>query len=440
MSNRKLCGSLYRAARSGVRRLAADRRGNVASMFALLLVPLIGCVGAAVDYSIAVNRRTKIISALDAAVLMAVSRTELNISASVAEANALKMFKAQMSLEKFPASSVSIKVSEDSGTRTAKGSVTGVVPTNFLQVVGFKSLKIDGTSTATTATPPYIDFYMLLDNTPSMGVAATPTDVATMVNNTPDKCAFACHDLSNSDNYYKLAKKLGVTMRIDVVRQATQKLTDTASATEKVSNQFRMAVYTFGASCQGNALTTIKSLSSSLSSVKSAADNIDLMATPYHTYNGDQCTDFDNVLPAVDKEISTPGSGTSASPQKFLFFVSDGVADANYPGTCLKPTASGGRCMEPLNVEACTKMKARGVKVAVLYTTYLALPTNDWYNTWIAPFNAGPYGPSTSSEISKNMKACASDGYYFEVSPTQGISDAMTALFQKAVLQARLTK
>ena len=38
------------------------------------------------------------------------------------------------------------------------------------------------------------------------------------------------------------------------------------------------------------------------------------------------------------------------------------------------------------------------------------------------------------------MKDCASDGFYFEVSPTQGISDAMTALFQKAVLQARLTK
>jgi len=29
---------------------------------------------------------------------------------------------------------------------------------------------------------------------------------------------------------------------------------------------------------------------------------------------------------------------------------------------------------------------------------------------------------------------------YFEVSPTQGISDAMTKLFQKVVQQARLTQ
>ena len=38
------------------------------------------------------------------------------------------------------------------------------------------------------------------------------------------------------------------------------------------------------------------------------------------------------------------------------------------------------------------------------------------------------------------MQACASPGLYFEVSPTQGISDAMTALFKKALQHARLTK
>lgn len=75
-------------------------------------------------------------------------------------------------------------------------------------------------------------------------------------------------------------------------------------------------------------------------------------------------------------------------------------------------------------------MKARGVQIAVLYTTYLPLPTNAWYNQWIAPFN---------SQISTNMQSCASPGFYFEVSPTQGISSAMNALFKKAVNQARLT-
>ena len=53
--------------------------------------------------------------------------------------------------------------------------------------------------------PVFIDFYLLLDNSPSMGVAATPADVATMVNTNPDHRAFACHDLNDNNNYYKHA-------------------------------------------------------------------------------------------------------------------------------------------------------------------------------------------------------------------------------------------
>ena len=110
--------------------------------------------------------------------------------------------------------------------------------------------------------------------------------------------------------------------------------------------------------------------------------------------------------------------------------VADGVTDANYPSTCTRPTASGGRCQEPLNPAVCEAIKARGIRIAVLYTTYLPLD-NDWYRNWIAPFQP---------TIGTKMQSCASPGLYFEVSPTQGISTAMTALFQKAVATARLTQ
>ncbi|MGY4628828.1 hypothetical protein ACVWY3_006584 [Bradyrhizobium sp. USDA 4486] len=36
-------------------------------------------------------------------------------------------------------------------------------------------------------------------------------------------------------------------------------------------------------------------------------------------------------------------------------------------------------------------------------------------------------------------QSCASPGLYFEVSPTQGISDAMTALFKKDLADARIS-
>jgi hypothetical protein len=259
-----------------------------------------------------------------------------------------------------------------------------------------------------------------------------------MVNNTSDSCAFACHDLNDNNNYYKLAKSLGVTTRIDVLRSATQQLMDTAGTTATYPSQFRMAIYDFGGSAQSASLRSLFSLSSSLSSAKSAAGNIDLMTVNGQNDNSDQDTAFSTLLPAINNVISSPGAGTASAPLKYLFFVSDGVADeAN--GGCLKPRSGTARCQSPINPALCKTLKDRGIKIAVLYTTYLALPTNNWYNTWIAPFNVGPYGPSTNSEIATNMQACASPGFYFEVSPTQGIADAMNTLFRKAVADAHIS-
>jgi hypothetical protein len=328
---------------------------------------------------------------------------------------------------------VSVTVTKASGTITSTVQFTADVPTVILGVFSKGSIQISGTSTAANSLPIYVDFYLLLDNTPSMGVGATPADVTTMVNNTSDKCAFACHDLSTYPNdYYSKAKSLGVTMRIDVVRSATQQLMDTAAATATYSNQFRAAIYTFGSSCSSLGLTTITALTSSLSSAKTAAANIDLMTVPYQNYNNDQCTNFDITLTDINKAISTPGDGsTSALPQKYLFFVSDGVADANNPTSCSKPLSGSTRCQEPIDTSFCTTIKNRGIKIAVLYTTYLPLPTNAWYNTWIGPWQ---------SQIGTNMQACASPDLYFEVSPTQGISDAMNALFKKALAQAHITQ
>src|SRR5262249_4362226 len=144
------------------------------------------------------------------------------------------------------------------GQVTSTVQFTANVPATFMGLFGKTTIPISGISKAATAMPLYADFYVLLDNTPSMGVGATTTDINTMVANTPDQCAFACHDLSATPNdYYTKAKNLGVTMRIDVLRTATQQLMDTAKKTELFSNQFRMAVYTFGSSAATKGLNNV---------------------------------------------------------------------------------------------------------------------------------------------------------------------------------------
>jgi Flp pilus assembly protein TadG len=417
----------------GLQRFRNDQRGNVAVLFGLAVVPLVLAVGAAVDYSFANSIRTKLNAVADAAALAVVNRSALSLSKGAAEKMARDIFNAQSAdLERVTIRNVSATVTDGGNGRTAVVTYSANAPTSILGLMNVKKIKLAGKSYAASAKPTYIDFYLLLDNTPSMGVGATTADINTMVANTSDQCAFACHDLSDSNNYYKLAKKLGVQMRIDVVRTATQKLMDTATATQIVSSQFRAAIYTFGTTCTSLGLSTVATLTSSLSSAKAQASSIDLMTIPYQGYNNDQCTNSDSALSALNSVITTPGDGsTSAQPQKLLFFVTDGVADASNAGACSKPLTGGTRCQEPMDVSFCTTLKNRGVKIAVLYTTYLPLPTNAWYNTWIAPFQG---------QLGNNMQSCASPGLYFEVSPTQGISEAMTALFQKAVGQARLTQ
>jgi Flp pilus assembly protein TadG len=429
-------------------RFRGDQRGNIAVLFTLALVPILSAVGCGVDYSRATQLRSKLQAAIDAASVGSIAKQSPAFIAAgsmtvdgpipVGVTDATNIFNGNMAgVTGYTLNSVTAVVAKANSAVTSTVSFSANVPTMFLGVMGKSTMTVTGTSTSTANMPLFIDFYLLLDNSPSMGVGATPADVATMVANTPDQCAFACHDLNDSNNYYRLARTLGVTTRIDVLRTATQQLMDTAAATQTYSNQFRMAIYDFGSSASSAGLRALFSLSSSLSSAKTAAGNIDLMTVNGQNDNNDQDTGFTVIMPAINSAISAPGPGTSGSPQKYLFFVSDGVADEQNSG-CLKPK-SGQRCQSPINTALCTTIKNRGIKIAVLYTTYLALPTNAWYNSWIAPFNPGPWGPSPNSEIAQNMESCASPGLFFEVSPTQGISQAMTTLFQKAVADARIS-
>jgi len=415
---------------------ARSRRGNVAIIFALTLLPITFLIGMVINYSEASQKQVILDAAADAAALAAVDYQAMTQSASAAQTIAQNVFSAQTAnIPGLTNTNLSVSVQNSGLGRTALVSYQAQ-STNVFPGLFHNYWSITGSSQAASAIPPNIDFYLLLDNSPSMAVAATPADVTTMVNATPSQggCAFACHESNpGADNLgnpggvdnYTLAQQLGVTTRIAVLRSATQQLMDTATATQTLyNNQYRMAVYTFATQ-----LNTIATLSSSLSSVKSQAGNIDVIQVYKNNYltstnnNSDEDTNFDAALTGINSIMPNPGNGSQTStPQEVLFLVSDGVEDEN---------VNGGRQQSVLNTSLCTTIKNRGIRIAVLYTTYLPLPTNSWYNTYIAPFQ---------SNIGPTMESCASPGLYFEVSPSQGIPQAMTQLFQQAVQTARLTQ
>lgn len=428
-----------------LRRFLRSEDGNFGLLTGLLMVPVIGVAGLGVDLSNAMLVKNELQAVADAAALAGISDNSSGYKEAmtmpqdgiiiVGQDDAKRLFMGQVASQTgYVVKDVAVSVKREGINITSSIDYAAEVPTSLLRILGKTSIPIRGSATATYKTATFQDFYLLLDNTPSMGVAATPADVDRMVANTKDKCAFACHivkdGVEDPNSYYNLAIKLGVTTRINVVAQATAALMDTASSVRKVANQFRMAVYTFGEKAEDTKLMEVTSLTADLKVAKQRASMIDLMSIPYQGYNNDQQTDFDLVMKNIAKEIGKAGTGASAaSPEKVVFFVSDGVNDSNKPSGCKKKVTSG-RCQEPINASYCDALKKHGYKVAVLYTTYLPLPTNNWYNDWIKPFQ---------NEIPARMKDCASDGLYFEVSPSQGISEAMSALFMKIVSTPRLS-
>lgn len=451
-----------------LKKLFADRAGNFAIMGAIAIVPILGCAGMAVDFSRAMELKSRLQNAADAAVLGSIAERSAGVAQAVgmtkdgpvplSEAEAEAFFKAQSeansssindgtaveknkSDEEMKLDLVKASVIKDGKDIKANLTYQATLKTSFLRILGKDNITISGSASAVYQTQSFMDFYMLLDNTPSMGVAATPADVDKMIAATKNvsdsgsrNCAFACHIVAengtiNANSNYFVAKNNGVAIRIDVVAKAVKALTDEAERQQSYANQFRMAAYTFGETAQDVKLLKVAELTADLSKVKTGTQNIKLMSIPYQGYNNDQQTSFDSALTKINAEISAPGLGTtSANPEKVVFFVSDGVGDSNKPN-CTK-RLTGSRCQEPIDTTYCKTLKDRGIKIAVLYTTYLPLTNNSWYNSWIAPFQ---------NEIGTRMQECASPGFYFEVSPTQGIETAMKALFNKVIRTPRLT-
>lgn len=458
-----------------VRRFRRDRGGNTAIVFALSLVPIIFLTGLSLDFSAAAQKRIQLNAAADAAALSMVTPSAMTQTCAQATTNASNIFMGQASLVSgLNYSAPAINGCQDGiSTRTVTVSYSASSINSFPNVLALltkvseSTWAITGSSTATATTAPNINFYLLLDNSPSMDIAATTSGINTMVANTSAQggCALACHETNptsddvagnpNGEDNYTLAKNLGVVTRVENMATATSSLMSTATQMMATNNTtcpngpgcYQMAIFTFNVQgttnnqCSSTAIQTIYAPScapsTNLTAAQTAAGAIDVLEVCSNNYltcsnnNNDADTDFEHAMTAINNIMPTPGTGTSGStPQEVLFLVTDGVDDEINSSSCSQ-TLTGSRCQQPFNTSWCTTVKKRGIRIAVLYTEYLPLPTNAWYNSWIAPFQ---------SQIGPNMESCASPGLFFQVTTDGDITAAMQALFQQAVSTARLSE
>jgi Flp pilus assembly protein TadG len=153
--------SLHRTAHA----LAANRSGGVAVLFAICIVPIMGLIGAAVDYQAAARLHAKLQTALDAAAISASSRATGKTQAQII-ADAQAFFAAQFQEPGIATPVLTVQVTNSTLQLTAQVNM----PTTFLPIVGIPQVPI-GSTASTQWGFTRLRVALALDNTGSMASA-----------------------------------------------------------------------------------------------------------------------------------------------------------------------------------------------------------------------------------------------------------------------------
>jgi Flp pilus assembly protein TadG len=477
-------------------RLLRHRGGNVAMMYALVAPVLVFGAGAAIDYSRAAQIRTKLNSAADAAALAALTPNMLQQSATVAQAAAVSLFDGLTDgVSGLTAGATNVTVTVTTGAtatvRNVQVSYSASVNTIFAQVLGVSTLAVGGSSSASAQVPPNIDFYVLLDNSPSMSLPSTTagiTQMQTLTQNNPNgNCAFACHQAStnNADtagnpcangtaptqsgglcnvskqgaqiDNYQLARNNSITLRLDELNSGISTLLQTASSTAQSSQfstppNYRFSIYSMD-SLWSIGLTQLMALTKNYTSGwTTASANFGVMemysnnnncansacSSSTTTPGGDVATNYDDSLGKLSQTSYIPNSGNGTNqagdtPQEVLFIVTDGVEDEESGSNRLEQAINdlgSSPYGNSTSTNWCTTIKNRGIKIAILWTEYLPVPANSWYNSHVAPYQ---------SDIGPAMQACASPGLFYDAAIGADLGAALSALFAAVTQSGHLT-
>lgn len=147
----------FRRFRDLVRAFGGARDGNLAVIFSLAAIPVIGAIGAAVDFSTANDVKTQLQNALDAAVLAGVTQTsakQVSVATSVFNGDFIAKYG---------------NTGSASFTQNANGSLSGTatstVQMSFMAMVGKTSMVVNAAATATPGAQGTTPVCILLTST-----------------------------------------------------------------------------------------------------------------------------------------------------------------------------------------------------------------------------------------------------------------------------------
>lgn len=170
--------AFFRRVRRTLHEFGAARGGNVAITFAFATLPIIGFVGAAVDYSNSNSVKSAMQSALDSTALM-LSKEAATDTADQLTQNAKKYFAALFSGSETP--TIDATYSNVGGSSVVVNG-TVAVPTTFMNVLGYNAVNVGASSTVKWGSAR-LRVALVLDNTGSMASANKMTALKTAAAN-----------------------------------------------------------------------------------------------------------------------------------------------------------------------------------------------------------------------------------------------------------------
>jgi Flp pilus assembly protein TadG len=484
-------------------RFRRDKTGNIAVIFAIALLPVLSSVGCAIDYSETIRLRSKLQSAADAASVASISQMSAGynaallmtsngtVTAAVNDAN--NIFNGNISgINGYSNLSLTTTVTKTGVKLAANVQFTADVPTTFMSVVGYQKLTISGTSKSTASLPPYLDFYLMLDVSGSMGLPSTNAEQTRLASINPDNytsypngCTFACHftnsggcpastEKYNTNGYcmgfsmsrvsYSGVKTLllnnsnklpssmlstltpvsscptdgtdaCIQLRADAVGYAVQQLLITANATQKMTNQFRVGLYPFIRYLYAYSplTTTINGSSTSPGTINYAAANLaSQLDTGANASLGAGGTHFENAFPAMNTIITSVGDGSATNKTlPYVFLITDG-AQSNQ--TYWSGSWSGSNSATTMDTSKCKTLKDRGIIVSVLYIPYQPIQNPTTFAN-----SEDFYANNNIPFIPPSLTACASPGYFYTANSPADITTALNAMFNHALVTAHIT-
>lgn len=424
---------IFRVYRSAWR----DDRGAVAVLFGFLLLGMMLAAGLALDYTRMANASSNLRRAADAAALAAVSKPAMlqNVSEQdqIAHSKALaeNYFKSNPLAAGVTIEDIKTEIALVQGEWTAKVAYRAAMPMMFGRLFGSAKTRIADQAAAASSAAKFIDVYILVDSSTSMGIGADATDQTTM--HAALGCTFACH----ASGTVATAHAAGAKLRFDIIKDAVTDLVATASSLNE-NTHVRIGLYSFAT----NFKTEID-ITNDLAAVSAAANAMDLS-----TYNAG--TNVFEALTRVQAKIQAAGDGSTAgSPLTYVILATDGTGNAsdntdpasadagNWIHSALfvpanpnsvPDAAQPNMHLTGLDPDWCQPIKDLGANMMTLETEYVISPLEaaelrfDYIANTLAP------------SLKTNMAACASKpSYNVSANSPAEIMAAMDTLFKAAV-------